>query len=84
MEMGCRMSPKIHFLHSHLDVFPDNFGAVSGEQGERFLKDFWILGTRYQGFWNENRMADHCWMLYRNNHGNTFKRKLHAQRLQIT
>ena len=34
--MGCNMSLKIHFLHSHLDFFPDNFGAVSEEQGERF------------------------------------------------
>jgi hypothetical protein len=34
--LGCRMSLKIHFLHAHLEVFPDNLGAVSDEQGERF------------------------------------------------
>ena len=28
-EMGCRMSLKIDFLHSHLDFFPENLGAVS-------------------------------------------------------
>ncbi|UYV72920.1 hypothetical protein LAZ67_10001186 [Cordylochernes scorpioides] len=27
--LGCNMSLKIHFLHSHLGFFPDNFGAVS-------------------------------------------------------
>ena len=32
-EMGCWMSLKIHFLHSHLDFFPANFGAISDEQG---------------------------------------------------
>ncbi|UYV82677.1 hypothetical protein LAZ67_22000521 [Cordylochernes scorpioides] len=34
--LGCNMSLKIHFLHSHLDFFPDNLGAVSDEHGERF------------------------------------------------
>jgi hypothetical protein len=32
--LGCNMSLKIHFLHSHLDIFPDNLGAVSDEHGE--------------------------------------------------
>ena len=32
--MGSRMSLKIHFLHSHLDFFPENLGAVSDEHGE--------------------------------------------------
>ncbi|UYV62953.1 hypothetical protein LAZ67_2002608 [Cordylochernes scorpioides] len=31
--LGCNMSLKIHFLHSHLDFFPDNLGAVSDEHG---------------------------------------------------
>jgi hypothetical protein len=30
------MSPKVHFLHSHLNYFPQNLGIVSDEQGERF------------------------------------------------
>ena len=33
------MSIKIHYLSSHLDHFPENFGAVSGEQGERSHQD---------------------------------------------
>ncbi|UYV66246.1 hypothetical protein LAZ67_4000972 [Cordylochernes scorpioides] len=37
--LGCNMSLKIHFLHSHLDFFPDNLGAVSDEHGERFHQD---------------------------------------------
>ena len=35
-DMGCRMSLKIHFLHSHLNFFLPNLGAVSDEHGERF------------------------------------------------
>ena len=35
-DMRCRMSLKIHFLHSHLNFFPPNLGAVSDEHGERF------------------------------------------------
>ncbi|GBP60811.1 hypothetical protein EVAR_85072_1 [Eumeta japonica] len=38
-DMGCNMSLKIHFLHSHLDFFPQNLGAVSDEHGERFHQD---------------------------------------------
>ena len=35
-DMGCRMSFKILFLHSHLNLFPPNLGAVSDEHGEIF------------------------------------------------
>ena len=35
-KLGCRMSLKIHFLHSHLQFFPENLGMVSDIQGERF------------------------------------------------
>ena len=35
-EMGCNMSIKIHFLHSHLEFFPENLGQVSDKQSERF------------------------------------------------
>jgi hypothetical protein len=34
--LGCNMSLKVQFLHSHLDFFPDNLGTVSDELGERF------------------------------------------------
>ena len=34
--LGCRMSLKVHFLHAHLDYFPQNLGDMSEEHGERF------------------------------------------------
>ena len=33
------MSIRMHYLHSHLDRFPENCGDVSDEQGERFHQD---------------------------------------------
>lgn len=64
-EMGCRMSLKIHFLHSHFSFFPSNLGAVSDEQGERFHQDVKKLEERYQGRWNAAMLGDYCWGLKR-------------------
>ena len=79
-KMGCRMSLKLHFLHSHLKFFPENLGAVSDEQGERFHQDIQLMENRYQGFWNESMMGDYCWMLYRDNPDKVFKRKSYSRR----
>ncbi|UYV62698.1 hypothetical protein LAZ67_2001609 [Cordylochernes scorpioides] len=48
--LGCNMSLKIYFLHSHLDFFPDNHGAVSDEHGERFHQAISSMEKRYQEF----------------------------------
>ncbi|KDR14867.1 hypothetical protein L798_11005, partial [Zootermopsis nevadensis] len=55
------MSLKMHFLHSHLEFFPDNLGSVSDEHGERFHQDISTLERRYQGQWSESMIADYCW-----------------------
>ena len=65
--LGCSMSFKLHFLNSHLDYFPENLGAVSEEQGERFHQDIKEMERRYQGRWDKNMMGDYCWMLHREN-----------------
>jgi len=39
-KLGCNMSLKTHFLHSHLDFFPENCGAVSDEHGNVSIKIF--------------------------------------------
>ena len=49
-KMVCRMSLKMHFLQSHLNFFPENLGAVSDEQGERFHQDIQVMEARYKGF----------------------------------
>ena len=59
-DLGCRMSIKIHYLHSHLDNFPENLGDVRDEQGERFYQDIKIMEELYQGSWDSHMMADYC------------------------
>lgn len=66
-ELGCRMSIKVHYLHSHFEEFPENLGDVSKEQGERFHQDIKVMEERYQGRWDSNMMADYCWSLVRDN-----------------
>ncbi len=66
-KLGCNMSIKVHFLHSHLDMFPENLGAVSDEQGERFHQDLKVMEymNGYKGRWDEHMLADYCWSIRR-------------------
>ena len=68
-KLGCCMSLKLHFLHSHLDFFRDHLGNVSEEHGERFHQDVQVMEKRYQGRWDEAMMGDYVWNLVRK--GNT-------------
>ena len=61
--MGCNMSLKVHFLHSHLPFFPHNMGSVSDEHGEKFHQLIQSLEQRYQGKWSPALLADYCWNL---------------------
>ncbi|GBO24794.1 hypothetical protein AVEN_270320-1, partial [Araneus ventricosus] len=61
--MGCNMSLKIHFLHSHLEFYPENLGSVSNEHGEQFHQAISNMGARYQGKWNPKMLADYFWTL---------------------
>lgn len=64
--LECNMSLKLHFLHSHLDFFPENLGAaVSDEHGKRFHQDIASIEKRYTGKWSPNMLADYCWTLIR-------------------
>ncbi|GBO16459.1 hypothetical protein AVEN_136244-1 [Araneus ventricosus] len=69
------MSLKVHFLDSSLDYFPENLGAVSEVQGERFHQDIKEMERRYQGNWNVTMIADYCWMLQRDNPCKVHNRK---------
>jgi hypothetical protein len=82
--LGCmsKMRLKLHFLFSHLDQFPENLGAVSEEQGERFYQDIKEMERRYQGRWSGSMMADYCWMLKRDECDTTHKRKCGRRNFQ--
>ena len=62
---GCRMSLKIHVLHSHIDEFKDNMGDYSEEQDERFHQDVKSFEERYKDQYNESMMGDYIWNLVR-------------------
>ena len=76
-KLGCRMSLKLNFLHSHLDFFRDNLGNVSEEHGERFHQDIQVMEKRYQGRWDEAMMGDYAWNLVRKCN-TTYKRKSYS------
>ena len=62
-KLGCNMSIKLHYMHSQIDFFLENLGAVSEGQGERFHLNIMIMESKNQGRWNTNIMADYCWIL---------------------
>ena len=64
-KMGCKMSLKLHVLHSHIDEFKDNLGDYSEEQGERLHQAVKLFEERYKGQNNENIMGDYIWNLVR-------------------
>jgi len=64
-KLGCNMALKIHFLHLHLDFFPENYGAVSDEHREHFHQDISSMEKRYQGKWKCAMLANYCWTLAR-------------------
>lgn len=72
--IGCRMSLKIHFLHSHLDFFPPNLGDVSDEHGERFHQEMMVMESRYQGRFDPRMMGDYCWFLVRETNNDHVRR----------
>ena len=79
--LGCNMSVKIHFLHSHVDYFTDNLGAVNEEQGERFHQDIKLIEKMYQGYWSESMMADYCWCLMHECTDTTYSQRAKKRKL---
>lgn len=63
--MGVNMSLKIHFLADHLDFFPENLGAVSDEQGERFHQDIAIIEGRFKGKDKIAMISTYLWSIDR-------------------
>lgn len=81
--LGCNMSVKVHFLHSHINYFPENLGQMSEEQGERFHQDMKTMELRYQGRWNESMLADYCWTIKSESSGEHTRKSRKRTFLQI-
>ena len=81
--LGCNMSLKIHFLHSHLDYFADNCGAVSDEHLQIcFHLQISNVEMRYQGKWSASMLANYCWTLIRESLEENYKCQAKRLRLQ--
>ena len=64
--LGCNMSNKVLYLHSHLDCLPENFRDTCEEQGERFHQDIETMEERYEGRYDMLMMVDYCWCFKKN------------------
>ncbi|UYV72791.1 hypothetical protein LAZ67_10000742 [Cordylochernes scorpioides] len=73
--LGCKISLKLHFLYSNLELFLDNLGAVINEHGERFHKDISSMEKPYQGKWSPGMLADYCLTLKRDAPQARYRRK---------
>ena len=62
-QLGCNMSFKRHFLHSHLFLFPEYAGDVRDEHSERFHQDITKMESKYKGKRSPAMLADFCWNL---------------------
>ena len=76
-KLGSRISLKMHYLHSHLDLFRPNLADVSEEHDERFHQDIQVMEKRYQGQWDEVMIGDYVWTLIRDEK-RIYKRKCHS------
>ncbi len=73
--MGIKMSTKVHLLHSHLDKFPSDMGAISDEHGERIHQVLAKFEERYQGKTGSSFLADYYWSIQPPKHVYHYKRK---------
>ena len=65
-QLGCKMSIKGHYLHCHLDHFPENLGDLKRETGwlipQRFKNYVWTIRWRF-GYPYDGRslLVDSTW-----------------------
>ena len=65
----------------HVECFPENLGEHSKEQDEWFHKDIKVMEQQYKRRWDNNMMADYCWMLKRDSsQKESMKRKMPLRR----
>lgn len=57
---GILMSPKLHYLHDHLDRFAESCGGFGEEQGENLHQELRVFERRYKLNVFE-MLVDYCW-----------------------
>ena len=63
LDVGSKMSLKLHFLHLHLAFFQENLGAVCNKHSESFHWDIAVAGKCCKGKNNACMLKDYCWFL---------------------
>lgn len=82
-KLNVHMSLKIHFLADHLDFFPENLGAVSDEQGERFHQDIAAMEERYKGKDSLSMIGNYLWSIARNIDPETLNRQTSRPKIYV-
>lgn len=59
--MKCNMLLKILFLHSYVDFFPTDLGAVRHKHSKRLQQNIATMEKQDQGNWNPLMLADYSW-----------------------
>lgn len=59
------MSLKVHFLNSHLELFPYYLGAIGEKKGDRSHQEIKMMEKRYLRRWKMHLMGDYSWSLHR-------------------
>lgn len=75
-DMGANMSPKLHYLDSHLELFPESCGAFSDEMGEFFHQQLALYESRNPGRLGPNMLAQFCWNQLRDQPAKIHKRQV--------
>lgn len=82
--MDVNMSLKIHFLHNHLDFFPENCGAFSDEHGEHFHQDLKTIEQRFKGKEYCHMLGECCWSICRISADSEHKRRTNRKQYFLT
>lgn len=80
-QLKINMTPKMHYLHQHLDFFRDHLGKISDEHGERFHQQIKLIEERFRGKRIENMLAEFIWYSMEEQEE---EQQLHAGRLLRT
>lgn len=66
-KIKCNMSLKLHFLESHINIFPDNLAELSDEHGEKFHQTLLSFENRFKGKPSAKMLGDYCWIIFNTN-----------------
>lgn len=61
VKAGCNYSPKMHYIHCHLEELLENQFLVSDEQGERIHQTMRLIEERFLGKCQKSMLCEFIW-----------------------